>query len=276
MRNLLAFLWKHHFFIFFVILEIICIILIARNSYYQRASIVRTANMVTGSLYNITGSVKEYFSLRKINEDLLRENVMLRNQMDAVMQRSDSVVSYIKEDSLSQGYRYIPARVISNTTGKRNNYIMLNRGVAHGVTTDAAVIAPDGIVGIVVQTSARYSLVMSVLHKDSRISARIKKSNQLGTLIWEGIRYREGTLVDVPAHVDLAIGDTVVTSGFSHIFPDAVPIGVISDYEADEGNNFYTITVDFSVDYNRLSTVEIVLNLSKEELEALKNAMVNE
>ena len=271
MRNLLAFIWRHHFFLLFMILEILCVILIANHSYYQRASIVRTTNNITGSLYKTSNSIVQYFALKRANRDLARENVRLKNLVDKNTYVLDSISRISSLDSVKQKFFYRKAHVISNSTGKRNNYIMLNRGQLDGLEKNMAVIAPNGIVGIVVEVSPKYSTVMSVLHKESRISSKLKKNNQIGTLIWNGINYRKGTVTDIPAHVFINIGDTVVTSGFSHIFPEGIPIGVVSDFSVDEGNNFYTLEIDFMVDYNSLSFVEIIKNRETEEIRNLEN-----
>jgi rod shape-determining protein MreC len=147
---------------------------------------------------------------------------------------------------------------------------MLNKGAAEGISRDMAVISPKGVVGIVRDVSANFCSVISVLHKDSKISAKIKKNNYVGTLVWKGMDYRTAHLQDIPTHVKLSLGDTVITSGYSHIFPEGVMIGTIKNFNILEGENFYTIKLTFSEDYNSLDHVYIINNLMKNEQEELE------
>jgi rod shape-determining protein MreC len=153
---------------------------------------------------------------------------------------------------------------------------MLNKGSADGVSKDMAVISSRGIVGIIRDVSKNFSSVISVLHKDTRISAKIKKNNYVGTLIWKGMDYRTAYLMDIPTHVKLNLGDTVITSGFSYIFPEGVVVGVIKNFNILEGDNFYTIKLSFSEDYNKLDHVYIVNNLMKSEQEQLEEGLPDE
>lgn len=270
MRNLIAFIWKHHFFILFILLEIVCFVLLTNHSNYQRASIVKTTNGITGSIYGSFRSVTEYFSLKQANKKLALENAYLKNRLD-LTSISDSVSYSSNPDSMNQHFHFMVAKVIGNSTGKRNNYIILNKGKKHGVSRNMAVVTHEGVVGIVIEVSQNYSSVMSILHKESRISAKIKNNNHLGTVVWEGVDYKKGTLLDIPAHVLISKGDTVITSGFSHIFPEAIPIGIISNFSVDEASNFYTIDIEFTVDYNRLTYVELAKNFRKQEIKSLED-----
>jgi rod shape-determining protein MreC len=178
----------------------------------------------------------------------------------------------VNDTIYSQQYRYISAKVISNSVNKRNNYLILNKGYRQGADKEMAVITPQGVVGIVKEASENFCSVLSMLHSQTHISAKIKKYNQNGTVIWGGTDQYYGTLKDIPGHVLINIGDTIVTSGYSSIFPEGVVIGTIADYSLIEGNNFYLIKIKFSVDYNQLVYVEVVTNLLKGEVDKIKNA----
>ena len=274
MKTLFAFLWRHYFFFLFLILEFISFLFIINHSYYQRATIISSANGITGYVYNTTSSITSYFGLKKANNELAEENARLRSLESVVLLAADTLQHFREDSTHKQLYRYINAKVISNSISKRNNYLLLNKGLSQGVGNDMAVITPKGVVGIVKNVSLNFSSVLSVLHKQTRISAKIKKNNQLGTLIWQGTNYRVGTVKDIPAHIQLNIGDTITTSGFSYIFPEEIPIGSINEYYIREGDNFYTIKLDFFVDYNNLSNVMVVDNLMKKEQDSLSKKSV--
>jgi len=135
-----------------------------------------------------------------------------------------------------------------------------------------AVVTSNGIVGTVVNVSENYSWVMSMLNKHTRISGRITKNSQMGTIIWNGVDHMYGTLTDIPAHVKISKGDTIVSSGYSYIFPAGLMIGTITDYRVEQGDHFYTIPFKFSVDFNALQYVYVVRNLMKDEQESLEKS----
>jgi rod shape-determining protein MreC len=147
---------------------------------------------------------------------------------------------------------------------------MLNKGRRHGIDKDMAVITSNGVVGTVVNASEDFAWVMSVLNKQTKISGRIVKNNQMGTVVWNGLDATYGTLTDIPAHVKIAKGDTIVTSGFSYIFPAGILLGTIEDFRVEQGEHFYVIPFKFSVDFNSLDYVYVVKNLLKEEQEKLE------
>lgn len=265
MRNLFAFLLKNYFFFLFLLLEIFAAFLIVNNNYYQRSVVINATNEFTGSVKLMFSNFTDYFLLRKTNKILAEENAKLHRltQKSYIITDRDE---YLVDDTVyKQQYTYTEAGVISNSVNKRNNYLMLNKGSTDGIEKDMAVISPLGIVGIIRDVSKNFSSVISVLHKDTRISAKIKKNNYIGTLVWRGIDYRTANLMDIPTHVKLSIGDTIITSGYSFLFPEGIMIGVISNYNILQGENFYTIRLEFSEDYNNLSYVYVVNNLLKEE-----------
>jgi rod shape-determining protein MreC len=153
---------------------------------------------------------------------------------------------------------------------------MLNKGSNDGLTPDMAVISPDGIVGIVSRVSPHFSWVISVLHKQTKISCKIKKNNFVGTLAWDGVNYHYAQLKDIPANVLLAKGDTVITSGYSGIFPQGIKIGTIMEFKVDKGYNFYDISIRLSQDMNKLAWVYVVTDFFKEEKDTLQRFVVDE
>lgn len=276
MRHILAFIWKYNFFFLFLVLEVAAFILIANRSYYQAEILKRASYGVSGSVLNTWSGVTSYFRLRDENLKLAGENIRLRQELTRNQTIEDTTTHTITDTSGRMQYRYTLARVISNSTNRRDNYIMLNKGQKHGINRDMAVINSDGVVGTVVSTSENFSWVMSVLNKHSKISGRINRLNQMGTVIWQGGSPMIGTLTDLPAHVKVTTGDTITTSGFSHIFPNNIPIGTVRNIEMNKGDHFYTIHFKFAADLNSLGLVYIVKNLYQEEQQELSKQVIDE
>ncbi|HEX7410604.1 MAG TPA: rod shape-determining protein MreC [Bacteroidales bacterium] len=276
MRNLIAFVIRYHFFLLFLLLEAFAFVLIANSTYYQQASILNTSNLITGKVYGAFDNVTDYLSLRQTNYILSEENARLRKATSLSFLKADTNSFFVNDTINKLRYTYIAAKVINNSVNKRNNYIMLNKGRKQGIQKDMAVITSNGIVGTVVSVSDNFSWVMSVLNKRTKISGRIKKNNQMGTIIWEGKDFSVGTLSDIPAHVKIAKGDTIVTSGFSYIFPAGIFVGTIKDFRVEQGDHFYVIPFIFGVDFNSLDYVYVVKDLSKKEVMNLENTVKDE
>lgn len=270
MRNLIAFIIRYNFLLLFLLFESLALVLLVNSTYYQRSVIQTAGNSISGRFYSSVSNISEYLKLRRTNELLAMENSMLRQMKSVSYLKTDTNTFWVDDTLYKQRYQYIVARVINNTVGKRNNYIMLNKGKRHGIDKDMAVITSNGVVGTVVNASENFSWVMSVLNKQTRISARIIKNNQMGTVVWTGMDHRIGTLTDIPAHVKIAKGDTITTSGFSYIFPANLMLGTIEDFRVEHGEHFYVIPFRFSVDFNSLDYVYVVRNLMKKEQEQLE------
>jgi len=270
MKNLFKFLWKYYFFFLFILLEMFSILLFVRSSGYQRSVIVNSTNEITGGILGAYSYITDYFSLRRANRILAEENADFYNRLPQAYIQTDTAVFFMNDTLYRRQYRYFSAQVISNTINRRNNRLVLNKGSVHGVEKDMAVVAPRGIVGQVVGVSGYFCSVMSVLNSRSRISVKLKSSQQIGTLSWNGENYRIGTLTDIPSHVIMHEGDTVVTSGFSHIFPEGVNVGVVEDFHINPGDHFYTASIKYFVDYNSVYHVFIVQNLLRDELDELE------
>jgi rod shape-determining protein MreC len=272
MRNLIAFIIRYNFLLLFLLFESLALVLLVNSTYYQRSVIQTAGNSISGRFYSSVSNISEYLKLRRTNELLAMENSMLRQMKSVSYLKTDTNTFWVDDTLYKQRYQYIVARVINNTVGKRNNYIMLNKGKRHGIDKDMAVITSNGVVGTVVNASENFSWVMSVLNKQTRISARIVKNNQMGTVVWTGMDHRIGTLTDIPAHVKIAKGDTITTSGFSYIFPANLMLGTIEDFRVEHGEHFYVIPFRFSVDFNSLDYVYVVRNLMKKEQEQLEKS----
>jgi rod shape-determining protein MreC len=264
-RNLFAYIFKQYFFFLFLLLEVIAFSFVLQNN-FQRATFLNSTGKITGSVLTAFNNISEYLTLKKANESLANENARLRKLLPESYLITDKQ-EYFSKDSM---FRYISAKVISNSVNHQKNYLMLNKGSRNGIQKDMGVITSDGIVGTVVDVTPQFSRVMSVLHVSNKINARILKNNHLGTVEWSGNYYRNGTLIDIPMHVQLYQGDTIVTSGNSLIFPEGIMVGEVEEYNVLPNEKFNTATIKYSVDYNNLYYVYVIVNLKKKELQWLE------
>ena len=246
----------------FVFLELIAILLLVNHNSFQQSRIINSTNVITGSFQSAFTSVGDYFFLKRANEQLSFENAQMYNSLQKLSVIPDSI---FEQDTL---YSFIPARIISNTTRGRNNYIMINRGRKHGIEKEMGLISPFGVAGIIVEVSSNYATAMSLLHKDSRISARLKNNGQMVNVSWDGNDYRKGMLEDIPTHIIPKIGDTVITSGYSFVFPENLMIGVVGD-KVITGGNLNRAQLVFSTDFNNLYYVYVTKNNASAELDSL-------
>jgi rod shape-determining protein MreC len=209
-------------------------------------------------------NTRNYLRLRNINEGLTIENSALRNKIGKMTAKQSLVFFSVYDSALRQQYEYTSAEIVNNSVNRQKNFFTLNKGVKQGVDVGMAVISPDGIAGLIVGSSDNFSVAMSILNLDFRLSSRIKSNGYFGSLSWDGRDYRYAVLNEIPQHVNLSIGDTVETTNYSAIFPQGIMVGVISDFERS-GSDFYRIKVALSTNLRRLSYVSIIRNLKKEE-----------
>jgi rod shape-determining protein MreC len=270
MRNLIFFIYKYHVFFLFFILEVIAFVIVYRFNNYQKASFLNYTNGIASNFYNGVSNTQEYFNLRRINDSLQLENARLRNQqLNSYYQNNVSITS-INDTVFKQQYQYIAAQVVNNSVIKRNNYITLNRGRVHGIEEKLGVVSDNGVVGIVMNVSSHYCTVLSLLNSNSNISAKIQKNGAFGAVKWDGGDPTVAKLLDVNKHVPIEVNDLVVTSNFSKIFPDDLPIGKIKEHSLDAGDNFHTIKLELFTDFSTVTNVYVIKNLFKYEQQALE------
>jgi len=275
MRNLIRFILTYHFFILFLIFEALALTLLFNYNHFQRAKFINSSQRVTGLVYAKIDVLNEYLSLKETNQQLAIENAKLNNILQRAY-RSDEIFFYRETDTTHrQQYWYTSARIINNSINKQHNFLTLNKGSEDGIRPEMAVVAPNGIVGVVNGVSKNFSTVMSLLNTNLRVSVKVKKNNAFGSLSWDGINHREAILNEIPYHIDIAEGDTIITSGFSTIYPEGILIGVIKDFEV-KGGNFYVIRVQLSTDFKRLTYVSVVRNLKRDEQLELEKRSEND
>ena len=272
MRNLFLFFRKHYFYFLFLFLESFSLILLFNYNEFQGSSLYSVSNAVTGSVNDMFSAISEYFSLRKNNRVLIEEMAKLHSRIPEAFYVTDKNVFYKKDTIVNLEYRYISAKVISNSTNKRNNFLMIDKGSMHGIQNHMGAIIGNKIVGMVVSVSPHFSWIMSMLNKDSRISGKFKKNNQLVNVEWNGGNYRKGQVKEIPKHIRMVVGDTIITSGNSDIFPEGLMIGTICSFNNATDENFNNGEILFSTDFNSLGYIEVVVDLMRKEKEDLKES----
>ena len=271
MRNLSAFIEKHSYVLLFILLQIISFIFIVSFNEPQKSRFGVVSTAFQGRIYSITQKVNKYFFLEFANHRLVEENARLyANQIYS--KYDESINSNKVIDTIyDQQYEYISAKVLNNSTNKLQNYITINKGWKHGIKKNMAVICPSGIVGVVVRTSKNFSLIMTVLNSQFKVSTKFKNSGFYGSLTWNGKDYKIATLEEIPLHAIINIGDTLVTNSYSNLFPSEIIVGTVeSFYQAD---NFFSADVLLSTDFKRIDYVYVVRDLYKAERNNLESAV---
>ncbi len=267
MRNLFLFIIRHHFLILFLIIESISISLLQYNNYHK-TEFSEYSSAISGYINSKLKNIKEYANLKEKNQQLIKENVRLRNKLTVYELKKELCQKKLPKDKLHQ-YEYISSNVINNSTNKQYNYITLNKGSEDSIQHEMGAISKNGVVGIVRGVSENFSIVLPILNRNLNLSAAIKKNNYYGSISWNGKDYRYAMLNEIPYHVSIAKGDTIVTSGYSAIFPKGITIGYISDYE--KGGNFYNIRIRLATNFKNLSYVYIINNELVTEQKQLEN-----
>ena len=272
MRNLLRFIIKYHLLILFLGIESFSFYLLFQNNHFHRSKFADFTRNIEGSYRKKSTNIKDYLALRKMNQHLTQENETLRNQLECIKIAGDIIDPSPASSKIYNNY--ISARIVNNSTNKQHNFITLDKGRADSIKPEMGVISTYGIVGIVEGVSEHYSTVMSILNRDTRISAKIKKNDYYGSLEWTGKDYRQALLKEIPHHVDIVKGDTIVTSGFSSIFPEGILIGFVEDYKL-VGGNFFQIRVNLSTNFKNLTHVYVFDNQTKDEQKKLEELTIS-
>jgi len=276
MRNLILFIWKYYFYFTFLLLEIFCFYLVVNNNYYQRASFINSSNTVAANILRLSKNIKDYFYLKEQNEILAKENAQLRTHSFISFSKTVNDRFVVNDTIYRQKYIYTSCKVVNNSINRRNNFLTLNKGYNQGIKHDMAVITSTGVVGIVKDVSPNFCTVMSLLHSKTVISSKIKANGFFGPLTWDGENSNYATLNDIPTHVHLSRGDTVVTSAYSLSFPENIMVGTIESFERKRDEFFYTVKIKLSTDFKKLSYVYVVNNIQKEEQKELEKKSESE
>ncbi|MCM1293004.1 MAG: rod shape-determining protein MreC [Bacteroides sp.] len=275
MDNLIYFLLKWRPWMLFAVYIIISCVMLFGTNPYQQSVYLTSANNVSSGLYNMSNSVTGYFNLHDINEDLQRRNAELELEIIAL---KDKLLKYrelyasthLDVDSAFRRYDFIVAHVINNNVTRPHNFITINKGSLDGVKPDMGVVDQNGVVGKVNVVGPHASRIISLLNEDLRISCKIKSTQQVGSLIWDGKDSRYALLRELPRHATFHKGDTIVTSGYSTTFPEGVPIGIIDREMKEVDDNFFTLKIKLFTDFSQLSTVRVVIDNMTDELKMVE------
>lgn len=274
MRNLLNFLFRYNHCIVFVLLQGVCFLLLFSFNNYQHSRFFTSANAFVGKIYEATRAVTSYFDLQRQNDVLMERNIWLEQQLLLADKRlkemeEASTTSWPAETTTTMFQSY-KAGVIKNSLNRADNYITLNQGSLAGIKPDMGVIGPNGVVGIVYKTSPHYSLVISLLSSKSNLSCKIAGNEYFGFLQWEGGDSRYAYLKDLPRHAEFAIGDTIVTSGFSTVFPQGMMVGVIEEANDTNDGLSFLLKIKLATDFGKLRNVHVLAREGIEEQKLLE------
>lgn len=276
MFNLIKLFLRLGGFFVFLVLEIICFSLVVKYNQTQQGIFTNTVNQGTGLFHEFAASTSQYLGLDDENYRLSRENARLLERMLNAGIDTVGILDTAYVDSLTPQYTFKEAKVVKNTINRHHNYIVLDVGKKDGIEPHTGVITADGVVGIIRKVSNSYSVAMSVLHRQMKVSARIRGKNKFGSFVWQDkndphLFY----LNDIPKDAKPEVGDTVETSGYSAIFPEGVMLGIIEKADIVTGN-YYDIEVRSKIDMTSIQYVYVVKNLLKKEQEELEKAILQE
>lgn len=273
MKEIIKLILKYHFTIIFILLEVISFSLIVQHNNYQRTVFSGHTASFFCYISSLASGVDDYIALRGINNNLVAENTELKNTIENLRYS----LSYLEKDSISidsamlrPGYRFQSARMVNSSFNKTKNYITIDKGTTDGIVKEMAVCCGEGVVGVIQDVSWHYAVVLPLINTNSRVSAKLKKNGYYGSLQWDGNDYRYSNLNDIPFHVNVQPGDTVVTSGFSSIFPEGEVLGFVEAVNKETAN-FLSIRIKLATDFKKISDVYVIANLKKSEKQQLES-----
>ena len=278
MSELLKFFVKYSsWFLFALYIVAGCALLFARNP-YQHHVYLTSANSISSAVYKTTNNVTSYFSLREINEDLQHRNSDLELEIyklkEVIRDYQEQIYAdTMTVDSALTRYQFLIAHVINNSINRSHNYITIEKGRLDGVEPEMGVMDQNGIVGIVNVVGDHTARLISVLNPYLRLSCKVKGEDQVGSLVWDGRGPGEAILEELPKHAKFVKGDTIVTSGYSSVFPEGVPVGTIITGSRDREDNFYTLRIKLFTDFSTLSTVRVIRDKMKDELTTVEKEL---
>lgn len=265
MQELLALIVKYGTHLAFLLIEVFCFYLIINYNDIQRSIFVNSTSLYATKVSNQADRLASYLDLQRVNDSLQVENKQLLERIiqSEILASDNRVLSTVK-DSTSQ-YELLPVTVCNKTVNLRNNTFTLCQGSDHGIKPMMGVTSASGVVGIVKDVSPHYASVISILHSQSRISCEINGKYSFGNLLWQGRDPLRASLLGVPRHTDLSVGDTVTTSGYSAVFPRGLMVGVVEAFTIPRGSNDYDIDVRLSTDVTTIAHAYVVQNVLREE-----------
>ena len=264
MQNLLNFLYRFRTFGLFLLLEGVCAWLIIAYNQRPNAAFLNSSNSLVAGVNLMTSNTTNYFQLKQINNQLVAENKLLREQL------ANQSLGKVSLDSVDDRYILRKAMVINSTFRRSMNYMTLDAGMNQGIYPGMGVVSGSGVVGQVKSASNNFATITSLLHRNLLISSTISRTNTLSTVQWDGVNPLRAELKYVPRHIGIKEGDSVVTSGYNSIFPENIYIGRISSFELEDNDVFYNVKIDLAVDFSSVNYVFVIENIMKSEQDSLE------
>lgn len=268
MLRILQFLYSLRSFLLFVLLEVIAVWLLVSNNSPQGAAFFNSSNALVGSILETQSDVRDFFSLAEANQALVTENSRLMENLRSLKVEPDSVEIPL-DSALSSQFEFLGARVISNSLRFSQNHLTINKGSNQGVKPGMGIFNESGVVGRVKTVSDNYAVGISLLNTELLVSAIIKSTGDFGSINWNGSDSKKAKMLYVPRHVKAVVGDTVVTSGYSAVFPRNLSIGIISNVIQSGDPNYLDIEVELTTDFSKVAYVYLVNNTQIDELDSL-------
>jgi rod shape-determining protein MreC len=270
MQQIINFLIRNKSFLLFLLLFCLSLFLTIQSHSYHKSKFINSANYFTGSIYKFAYNINQYFNLKEENQKLLEEN----NRLKSILfnQKNESKKPFSLDSSLRGPFKLIAAQVYKNSYSSTNNYLTINKGKRDSIKEDFGVITSKGIVGIIDNTSNKYARVLSILSSTSRVNAQLKNSGHFGSLTWNGVSPQAVQLIDIPKQAPIKKGDSVITGGFSTIFPKGIPIGSVESFELDPTKNYYNVEVTLFNDMTSIGHVYVIINEDTLEISKLNNS----
>lgn len=278
MRNLINFLLKYNHWLLFILLEVVSFALLVHFNNYQGSVYFTSANRISGAIYEAVNQVTRYFGLVDVNKGLTARNVELEIEVERLSEalrhytKDSTEAVRLRRDAL-KGYTIYPAKVINNSVTHPNNFITINKGEADGIKPEMGVVCGNGVVGIVYLTGTHHAIVLPVLNSKSNISCKIKRTSYFGLLKWEGGSSQYAYVKDMPRHSEFSLGDTIVTSGHSAVFPSGIPIGTVDDMTDSHDGLSYLLKVKLFADFAKLSDVQVISSPIRKEQKELEDSL---
>lgn len=274
MRDLLNYFIRNSKWFVFAIYFVASLILLIRTNPFAQNVYMTSANAVSGSLYNLADRVGGYMHLKETNEELNERNAKLLAELELLRMQNLALQEAVISDTIIlpeslKPYDFKTAHVVKNSVFRPKNFITINKGTKDGIGSEMGVIDANGVVGVVGTAGNNYSRVISLLNPDFRLSCKIKGNDSFGSLIWDGKDARYAVLEELPRHIEYNDGDTIVTSGYSSVFPGGIPVGIIEGQENSANSNMLNVRVRLFTDFTRLQNVQVIVNYISDEIKML-------
>ncbi len=281
MKELIEFIRRYSKWLVFIMYVVLSSLLLFNSDPYRHHLWLTSASGVSATIYDIGHNITSYFNLRDANDDLNRRNALLEAEVVNLREQLSSLKLANFADTMPtpegvQHFNFIVANVINNSVHHPHNYITLDKGRADGMSVELGVINHSGVVGAISVVGEHYSQVISLLNPNFRLSCKIKNSDNFGSLVWDGKDPSIVLLEELPRHTVFNTGDTVVTSGYSAVFPAGLPVGTIVDDTENHKENFFTLRVRLFADFSQLSNVQVVVNNLRNEIQTIEGKTSDE